>query len=282
MRNVLTVDVEEWYHPSLAGARQPRPDDDASRLATNVRGLLDLLARHRARATFFVVGSIAERKPGVVGQIREAGHDLGVHGHDHRLLGTQTPTEFERDLARALQAIEAAAGARPRGFRAPSWSMTRQTEWAYAVLERLGLDYDASVFPFRTFLYGMPGAPRFPYYPQVDGRPCRVLEIPMSTVRLGGRNLPFSGGFYLRLLPLAAVRAGIRRINREGHPALVYVHPWELDPQEKRLDLSPGARCIQYLGVARSLRKLTGLLEAFEFTSIEALLDAGLLAGGKA
>lgn len=277
MQNILTVDVEEWYHINLSGPRRARGEDDASRLERNVAEILARCEVHDARATFFVVGSVATRKPGVVRMIQEAGHAVAIHGYDHRLAYEQTPDEFELDIRRAIDAVQDVTGKHVRGYRAPSWSMTKDMFWAYGILDRFGLEYDASVFPFRTFLYGIPDAPRFPYYPAFGDRRADVLEIPVSTVRVFGRNLPFSGGFYLRMLPWAAIRHGIRRVNAEGHPAIVYMHPHEIDPREQRVALPPLSRFIQYAGTAGALGKLERLLASFRFTSIETALDSGLL-----
>lgn len=275
MVNILTVDVEEWYHGNLADGRRPA-GDAPSRLARNVAGLLALCAAHEARATFFVVGSVAERKPAVVEMIRDAGHDVAIHGHDHRLVHTMTPAAFERDAQRALDAVQAVTGKRARGYRAPSWSIRSHMLWAYEVLGGLGLEYDASVCPFRTFLYGDARAPRFPYHP-ARGRGVDLLEVPLSTVRVLGRNLPFSGGFYLRMLPWPAIALGVRRVNAEGHPAIVYVHPHDIDPDERRVPLGLRARFIQHAGVSTVRGKLERLLARWRFTSIETALDAGLL-----
>jgi polysaccharide deacetylase family protein (PEP-CTERM system associated) len=275
MVNILTVDVEEWYHGNLADGRRPATDGP-SRLERNVAELLALFAAHEARATFFVVGSVAERKPAVVEMIRDAGHDIAIHGHDHRLVYQLTPAQFERDTWRALDAVQAVTGKRARGYRAPSWSISSHMLWAYEVLGELGLEYDASVCPFRTFLYGDARAPRFPCYP-ARGRGFDILEIPLSTVRVLGRNVPFSGGFYLRMLPWPAIALGVRRVNAEGHPAIVYVHPHDIDADERRLPLGLGARFIQYAGVSTVRGKLERLLARWRFTSIETALDAGLL-----
>jgi polysaccharide deacetylase family protein (PEP-CTERM system associated) len=275
--NILTVDVEEWYHGNLADGRRPTAIDGPSRLERNVAALLALCAAHRARATFFVVGAVAARKPDLVRTIAAAGHDVAIHGYDHRLVHQQTPAEFARDVRRARDVVEDVTGARVRGYRAPSWSIDSATSWAYDVLERLGLEYDASVCPFRTFLYGEPRAPRFPYHPVRAGRAARILEVPLSTVRILGRNVPFSGGFYLRMLPAPVIGLGVRRVNAEGHPAIVYIHPHEIDPHEQRVPLGPRARFIQYAGVGTVLGKLERLLAGWPFTSIEAALDAGRL-----
>jgi polysaccharide deacetylase family protein (PEP-CTERM system associated) len=277
MTNLLTVDVEEWYHSSFSETRPTDRDLDASRLDVNVGRLLDLFGRRGARATFFVVGTVAERKPDILRMIRRGGHAVAIHGWDHRLLSGQSREEFARDLDLSIAAIEGVTGVRPRGFRAPSWSMTAETAWAYEVLACRGLEYDSSIYPIRTFLYGMAGAPRFPFHPRMDGRDLPVLEIPASTVQLLGRRWPFAGGAFLRALPSTAIKAGIRRLNAEGFPAVVYCHPWEIDPAERRLPLPAHQRWIQYTGLAGCLPKLDRVLRSFAFASIEEQLDSGAL-----
>jgi polysaccharide deacetylase family protein (PEP-CTERM system associated) len=237
--------------------------------------ILELFARHASQATFFVLGQVAQEKPEIPRMIRDAGHEVASHGFDHALVYRQKPEEFDQDLTRSKALIEGLTGLRIRGFRAPSWSITRDTPWVYDVLEQRGFEYDASVFPFKTFLYGISGAPRFPHYPTVNGRTSKILEIPASTVRVSGKAIPFCGGFYLRLLPYAAIRAAIKRVNGEGHPAVIYFHPWEMDATEKRLALPLKERLIQYSRLGSVWPKLEALLGEFEFSSIGVSLDSG-------
>jgi len=276
-QNILTVDVEEWYHPSLCEGQRHTDEHEATRLEQNIEKLLDRCEAHDAHATFFVLGSVAERKPWLVRMIRDAGQDIAIHGYDHRLVYRQTRQDFEADVKKALDVVQEITGKGVRGYRAPSWSITEGMFWVYETLDRLGLEYDASVFPFKTFLYGMPNAPRFPYYPTDGRRSAGVIEVPASTVRLFGMNLPFAGGFYLRMLPWAAISLAIRRVNGEGYPAILYIHPYEIDPRERRAPLGARDRFIQYGGISGALDKLERLLATFSLTSIEKALDSGLL-----
>lgn len=269
--NALSVDVEDWYQVSdftglvdlEAWDRWPR------RLPESLGRVLDVLERHGARATFFVLAWNAERDPGLVKAIHAAGHEVASHGYAHRLVYGQTPDEFRADVARSLDALQAVTGERVLGYRAPSFSITGRSRWALDVLLDLGLAYDASVFPIRRGLYGVPAAPRFPHTILARGER-RLLEFPMSTVRIAGVNVPFSGGGYLRLLPARAVEAGVAWLNRGGHPAHVYVHPWELDPEQPRL--RPARRTWHYVNLGTTAVKLERLLRRFRFAPVRDVL----------
>jgi polysaccharide deacetylase family protein (PEP-CTERM system associated) len=202
-------------------------------VAANTRRLLDLLAERGTHATFFVLGWVADRHPDLVREIAAAGHEVGSHGYAHRLLRHQTPAEFTDDLARSLVAIRRALGADdvPIGYRAPGFSLTDGTRWALDALRAQGIRYDSSLQPLVTRNgKGIYGASRFAA--RIEGG---LWEFPVSTVRFGGRNWPVAGGAYFRLLPLSWTRRAIDRINSEGQPAIVYLHPWEIDPDEPRV-----------------------------------------------
>ncbi len=269
MKNILTVDLEEWFHANYhTGVFSDRGTYE-TRVVENTRRLLEMFAEHHARATFFVLGSVAEAHPALIRKIAEAGHEIATHGYGHLLVYEQTPEEFRQDVTRARTLLEQMVGRHVKGYRAPSWSITDKSMWALELLEELGFAYDASVFPVRTYLYGMPSAPRFPYRPVVGGRTLEILEVPTSTARILGRNFPFSGGFYFRALPFSLFAHGIRSVNREGHPAIVYIHPREIDPCQPRLRLSLKERLIHYYGVKDCEAKLVRGLGSFEFTSVE-------------
>jgi polysaccharide deacetylase family protein (PEP-CTERM system associated) len=275
LRNILTVDLEEWFHSNLRGWTFTEGGTYEVRVVGNTHRLLEVLEEHHAKATFFVLGSLADDHPELVRQIAAAGHEIATHGYAHRLVYEQTPDEFRDDVARAKARIEDIIGRRVKGYRAPSWSINEGTLWALELLEELGFAYDASVFPMRTYLYGMPSAPRFPYRPVLDGRTLGLLEVPASTVRLVGCNLPFAGGFYFRALPFLLFSLGVRSVNQEGHPAIVYLHPREIDPGQPRLRLPLKERVIHHYGVRRCEHKLIRALRRFEFTSIEECLSIG-------
>lgn len=236
MLNALTVDVEEYFH-AHAYEKAIAPADWGrlpSRVEDNVRRLLELFAETGARATFFVLGWVAERHPGLVREIADLGHELATHGYAHRLVYRQTRDEFARDLERSLGAIRTATGADVAGYRAPSFSITGDVLWALDVLREQGMRYDSSILPVTSTgrlkagkRQGLEGASRF-----ATRLAAGLWEFPVSTVRLANRNWPVAGGGYLRLLPLWLTRRAIGRINAEGQPAVVYLHPWEIDRDE--------------------------------------------------
>jgi polysaccharide deacetylase family protein (PEP-CTERM system associated) len=286
MRNALTIDVEEHFQ---AHAYEHAIDRAAwhrmpSRVVANTERVLAVLAEHRARATFFVLGWVAERHPDLVRRIAAAGHEVGSHGYAHQLLYRQTPAEFAGDLERSVAALRRALGADDRllGYRAPGFSLTDETLWALDVVRAQGLVYDSSLQPVEMRRgsalrggkrCGVSGASRFAA--RVGG----LWEFPVSTVRLGGRTWPVAGGGYFRLLPLWVTRRAIARINAEGQPAIVYLHPWELDPEEPRL---PGASRLasfrHRLNIGRTEGRLRRLLAEGDFGPLREVFAAQLRA----
>ncbi|HEU5321301.1 MAG TPA: XrtA system polysaccharide deacetylase [Methylomirabilota bacterium] len=265
--NIMTIDVEDYYQVS-AFESVVRFEDWAryeSRVERNTGRLLALLAAAGVRATFFVLGWVAERHPQLVRDIQAAGHEVASHGYRHRLVYGMTRDEFREDTARAKAILEDAAGAAVVGYRAASYSIVRESLWALDVLGELGFQYDSSIFPVHHDRYGIPGHARFPH--RIQGPAGAGLwELPLSTVRLGRLNLPIAGGGYLRLLPYAVVRWGIRRINeREGQPAIVYVHPWEIDPGQPRLAGPARSVFRHYVNLATTEGKLGRLLRDHRF-----------------
>lgn len=274
--NALTFDVEEYFHAeSCAGVVSPE-DWGAlpSRVVESTRRVLGLLARRGVSATFFVLGWVAERHPRLVHEIRVAGHEVACHGHAHRLIYRMDREAFRQDVRRAKQALEDASGTAVSGYRAPTFSVVRETLWALEVLAEEGFRYDSSIFPIHHDRYGIPEAPRFPHRVSLRGGG-DIVEFPISTLSVGGQHVPFSGGGYFRLLPYAAIRAALRRVNaRDGGPAIVYLHPWELDPDQPRLPLRGGSRFRHYVNLGRTARKLERLLGDFTFAPATRVLRA--------
>ena len=272
--NALTVDVEDWYHSVLEidPAAWPQCED---RVAPATERLLACLAERGARATFFVLGHVAERHPELVGAIEAAGHEIACHGYAHRLVYTLSPEEFRADLRRALGLLRAQARGPIRGFRAAYWSITRRSAWALDILAEEGLEYDSSIYPTTTSLYGIPDAPRSPFRLRTPGGR-GVIEFPPSVLRFPVRNVPFAGGIYLRLLPYWFVRWGMKRFRRRGWPAMVYIHPPEFDPGKPRLALPLARRVLHYARLDALRVKVPRLLEEFAFVPLCELLGAAL------
>jgi polysaccharide deacetylase family protein (PEP-CTERM system associated) len=270
IQNAFTVDLEDWFQ----GLTSTNPRIDLwpsleSRVEQATERLLAVLCDHGVRATFFVLGSVADQHPALVERIRAEGHELGVHGYYHRFVSRLTPGEFAVELERSAQAVERITGERPAGHRAPYFSIDASTPWAFEVLESLGFCYDSSVFPVRTTLYGYPEAPRVPYRPA--GR--ALIEFPVSTAHVGGRDWPMAGGFYVRALPYAGVRWAVRQLNRQGQPAILYVHPWELDLGQPVGRVTPRERLTHYHGRRGLERKLRRLFDDFRFGPLHELMD---------
>lgn len=268
--NAFTVDLEDWFQ----GLTSTNPLVERwpyfeSRVVPATTLLLDILRRHKVQATFFTLGYVATRYPALIEAISADGHDIGLHGYFHRHTSQLTPDEFTQELERNIQAIELITGERPLGYRAPYFSIDAATLWALDLLEAQGICYDSSFFPTRNMLYGFPTAPRFPHRP--DGH--ALVEFPLSTVRLGGLNWPMAGGFYLRSWPYPFIRWGISRLNDQGQPAIMYIHPWELDLGQRYDRVTLRERITHYHGRRLMAEKLERLFTDFRFGSLCALFE---------
>lgn len=273
MKNILTIDLEEWFHANYHDDVFDNQKSYAVRIIRNTERLLALFDDYKAKATFFVLGYVAEKHPQLIRNIRAAGHEIASHGYAHELIYKQTPSQFKEDVSQAKSLVEDILGTNVKGYRAPSWSITPKSLWAWEILQDLGFLYDASVFPIETYLYGLPSAPRFTYHPKVDGKTLKLIEVPSSTVKILNKNIPFAGGFYFRALPYLVISQCIKIVNREGQPAIVYLHPREIDPGQPRLSLSSKESLIHYYGIKSCEQKLIRILKKFEFTSIEDYLE---------
>lgn len=270
MRNALTVDVEDYFHPTEI-QRRIGPSEWRglpSRVERATAEVLALLDSRQVRATFFILGWVAERFPGLARTIATAGHEIACHSYAHQLVFELSPEAFRADTERAKQAIEDACGVSPRAYRAPSYSITRNCMWALDILGELGFTIDSSIYPIHHDRYGIPGFSR--HAVTLETASGRLLEIPPATVQLSpSRIAPVGGGGYLRLLPLRYTAAGIRRINaEERQPACIYFHPWEIDTGQPKLASGWIARARTYAGVPGMRRKLLGLMDQFEFSTI--------------
>ena len=272
--NAMTVDVEDYFQVSAFDnvVSRARWDTFESRVSDNTDRLLELFNRANVRSTFFVLGWVAERFPALVRRIADLGHEVASHGYNHQLVYTLTPRQFRDDVRASKAVIEDAAGVRVVGYRAPSYSVIESSLWALDVLIEEGFVYDSSIFPIHHDRYGIPDSPRHPYVLWRDGG--SILEVPGSTVRLGRVNLPIGGGGYFRHFPYAWTKWGIDRVNRiERQPVTFYTHPWELDPDQPRLQVRTATRVRHYRGLGRTADRLARLLRDFRFDSVTSALN---------
>ena len=268
--NALSVDLEDWFHVCGAPAMSDPAGWDRfeSRIGKNTERALALLREWSARATFFVLGYVAEREPALVRAVLAEGHEVATHGHFHRRVYDMSPAEFAEDLGRSLEALRAAGAPPVLGYRAPEWSLRRGTLWALAALRRHGLRYDSSMVPWSRM-----GDADFPQVPcRLETEAGELLEFPLTTAERLGQRLPFTGGLALRLAPLSLVVAELRRLNACGTPALVYLHPWELDPEQPRIRLPWSRTIMHYWNLGASRRKLSELLRCFRFAPLAEVL----------
>jgi polysaccharide deacetylase family protein (PEP-CTERM system associated) len=272
--NAMTIDVEDYFHVSvfdglLNRSEWPRLE---CRVEANTNRLLELFAETGVTATFFVLGWVAERIPRLVSQIGAAGHEIASHGSAHRLIYDQTRAAFREDVRRSKHVLEDSAGVEVQGFRAPSYSVTPRTLWALDILIEEGYRYDSSIFPIHHDRYGIPESARHPF--SVTRPAGSLIEVPASTIRWGPLNLPVGGGGYFRLLPYGWTQWGINRLNhREGMPAVFYLHPWEIDPDQPRLPAGRLGRIRHYRNLDKTEDRLRALLRDFRFGPMRALVD---------
>lgn len=268
MRIVLSFDVEEHYRIEAAASLAIDSGLKAhysSRLEPSIRWLLAQLEEREIKATFFVVGQLAQHNPGLVRAISQAGHEVASHSWDHQRVHRLTPAAFREDVLQSKDILEQLTGVPVAGYRAPTFSIMAQTAWALDVLAELGMAYDSSIFPVRHDRYGVPNAPRAPFLAQGD-RHC-ILELPPATLRLLGVNLPTGGGGYFRLLPPFLIDRTLRQVERRCSPsvATLYFHPWEFDADQAWLPLSRWSRFRTYVGINGNRERLTALLGKYEF-----------------
>ncbi len=272
--NAFSVDVEDYFQVAALENVVDRRDWDGFelRVERNMRRLLEIFERHGVRSTLFLLGWVAERRPRLVRDALAAGHELAVHGYDHRCVTSLTPREFRADVRRTKDIVEQIAGVEVIGYRAPNYSIVEETMWAMEVLLEEGFRYDSSIFPIHHDRYGVPRAPRFPWTIRADDG-AALVEAPISTVRLAGLNLPFVGGGYLRHLPLWYILWGMRRVNEvERRPAIVYLHPWEIDPDQPRQPAGPLTRLRHYRNLHRTEERLEALFGRYRFTTVREVL----------
>lgn len=278
--NALTVDVEDYFQVNAFArvVKHHEWDRFKPRVVENTLKALDLFDEFPVKATFFILGWVAERAPGLVTEIARRGHEVACHGYGHQLVYEIGPDRFRDDIRRAKGIIEGITGEAVHGYRAPSYSITGRSLWALDILVEEGFTYDSSIFPVVHDTYGIPDARRFPH--DIACAAGNLREFPLTTLNIRGAGrqlrLPIAGGGYLRLLPAPLVRRGIEAVNRaEGQPAVLYFHPWELDPDQPRIRAGLKSRIRHYLNLHRTEAKVRHLLENLKFTSMGEILGTG-------
>lgn len=270
MKNAISIDVEDWFCANNISEiiNIKKWEQCESRISQNTLKILSVLDKKDVKATFFILGWIAERFPEIVEKINNEGHEIATHGYSHSLLTKITPQEFEKDLRKSIEIIGRHTDQDIIGFRAPSFSITRDTYWAFDILQKYKIKYDSSIFPVKFHPdYGVPDVPEGPY--KVNNG---LWEFPLSCFSIFGENVPCSGGGYFRVFPYFFTRYGIRKCNNHGRPVVFYLHPWEVDPDLPRIDLPFIKKFRHYYNLDKTERRLKRLLGDFEFTTIKEVL----------
>jgi polysaccharide deacetylase family protein (PEP-CTERM system associated) len=271
VRNALSVDVEDWFQVGAFETVIKRADWDGleCRVETNTDAVLALFDRAGVTGTFFTLGWVAERYPALIRRIADAGHEVASHGWDHQRVFNMTPADFATDLARSRAVLEDASGQSITGYRAPSFSIDKRTPWAHEELAKAGYTYSSSVAPMQHDHYGWPEAPRFAFKPVAGSD---LVELPVTTARFSGRTLAAGGGGFFRLLPYAFSRWAVRQVNSEARPAIIYFHPWEIDPGQPRVANAPiKSKLRHYTNLAAMAPKLSRLAREFSWGRVDAI-----------
>jgi len=265
--NIVTVDIEEWYHPEYV--KKEKLPNREERIQHSLKITLELLSRHNLKATFFIVGELAEKHPEIIKSIRGNGHEIAFHGYHHEALWN-----LDVDILRTeIERFNFLIGEKCAGFRAPSFSLSNKTKWALKVLEDSGFHYDSSLFPVKTPLYGVWDAPIIPYKPSYENvtendESSKLWEFPLLVYKLKGIKVPVAGGFYMRFFPVNLIAKAIKKLNQHGVPAVIFFHNWELDPDTPRLKLGLYKYFVTYHKLKETQKKLEHLLSKFKFTSV--------------
>lgn len=279
IKNALTIDVEDYFQ--VAALAEAVKYDDWSkmecRVEANTDRILSLFDKSGVKATFFTLGWVAERSPELVRRISDEGHEVASHGYSHQLIYNQTPDVFREETIRSKAILEDILGKPVTGYRAASYSITNQSRWALDILAEQGFTWDSSIFPVHHDRYGMPGTPRWPHRLITD-KGYELAEFPLSTLKFPGYTLPIAGGGYFRLFPYWFSKFGLGSINRQGKPFVFYLHPWEVDPGQPRLNVKWFSRFRHYNNLDQCEVRLTRLLQHFSFTTMsDVLRDQGVL-----
>ena len=280
MRNVISIDLEQWFHrPIFRNCASLAERNDKQHITKATENILRVLKKHNKQTTFFVVAEIAEQAPEIIEEISNEGHELAFHGYSHIPLHELSREEFEREVREGLRVLRHLVNEKPKGFRAPVFSLNQKTSWALSVLSRYGFEYDSSVCPTITPIYGNLNAPSYPYYPSMqnpaieDGNQKRIVEFPVLTGKVGFFRIPACGGFFLRLFGVEFTLRAVRHMNKMGYPAMVYVHPWELYDAPKRP--VPGLKSIYAYYRIPVLRQFKHMVKNVEISRADLVLENG-------
>lgn len=268
MKNIFCIDLEDWFHQSLV---LPIYHNQRSTVEKNADRILEMFSLTNTTATFFCLGEVVETHPDLIRRISRQGHEIASHSYNHKIIYKQSPEEFEEDVKKSIGLISDLIGKTVKGFRAPSWSITKDSLWALDILQKSGLLYDSSIFPTDNFLYGIPGTSRYVNNIIINDKP--FLEVPPSTFCFLGNTYGFSGGFYFRALPEFFIRACTDKTNRNDHPAIFYLHPVEIDMKIERVSHQLIDKIILEYGIRGCEKKLMHILKRYEFDSIENVLN---------
>jgi polysaccharide deacetylase family protein (PEP-CTERM system associated) len=270
--NILTFDVEDYFQVSNFASLVKFEDWEKheSRVVDNTLKILNILAENDVKATFFVLGWVAEKFPELIKEIYSQGHEIASHGYNHRLIYQQNLQEFRQDIKKAKIILEQITGKPVLGYRAPSYSITKKSIWALDILMEEGFKYDSSLFPVYHDRGGLPEAKRHPY--KIYNHQQYLWEFPLSTIRIFNQNIPFSGGGYFRLLPYNFIKWAIKKTNKDGYPIIVYIHPWELDPQQPKIRADYISKFRHYVNISKTEKKLKQLLSDFKFAPVKEVL----------
>lgn len=272
--HALSFDVEEHFQVAAFWSEERRRgwDHCESRVERNVSKILSLLSLHGIHATFFVLGWVAVKHPNLVKTIASQGHEIASHGYGHEMITSQQPGQFREDVKKSRRILEDIIGRRVHGYRAPSFTITPHTQWALPILAEEGYLYDSSIFPVRHDRYGMPGAN--PWCHRIETASGPLWEVPPSTIKLGPVRLPIAGGGYFRLYPYQVLRGLLHRAAAQGQPLVMYLHPWELDPDQPRMEGSLVSRFRHYLNLRKTEGRLHQLVQDFRFASLREAIEA--------
>jgi polysaccharide deacetylase family protein (PEP-CTERM system associated) len=269
--NAFSVDFEDWYQ-CLEVVPLSRWGEFESRIERNAHRMFDILDDCEIKATFFVLGFVAENYPHLIKEIANRGHHIGTHGYSHRQVYKINPDEFDEEIKRAVGLVSDLTGQQIYGFRAPIFSIIEQSLWALDILLKHGLRYDSSIYPVWNYRYGIVSNRRYIHELPTPAR-SKIVEIPIASARYLGRNFPVGGGAYLRILPYLITRMGLKSINREGQPFVFYIHPWEIDPDHPRADVPFRISATHYFNLKSTEKRLRRLGRDFKFASIETVFS---------